>query len=143
MDILPSQFIRMVQLGQMETLMKSDTLWFCMSCYTCSVRCPNDIHIAQVIDGVRELALEKGVAPSRRRPALFHRLLLESVRNYGRIYEAQLMATYEAKTGALVKNALVGLALFRKGRFSLLPHKVSDIKGMRETFRRLREAKKR
>jgi heterodisulfide reductase subunit C len=139
MDLLPSQVIRMAQLGRGDELLRSETIWVCVSCYTCSIRCPNDIHIAHVMDALRELALKEGVAPKRERVVLFHQLFLASIREYGRVYEAKLLAKYEAKSGELLKNVPLGLAMFRKGRIALLPHKVADIKGVEETFARLEE----
>jgi heterodisulfide reductase subunit C len=139
MDILPSQVIRMAQLGRGEELLRSETIWVCVSCYACSIRCPNDIHIAHVMDALRELALKEGVPPKRERVVLFHQLFLASIREYGRVYEAKLLAKYEAKSGEMMKNAPLGLAMFIKGKIALLPHKVSDIKGVRETFGRSEE----
>jgi heterodisulfide reductase subunit C len=139
MDILPSQVIRMAQLGRGEELLHSETIWVCVSCYTCSIRCPNDIHIAHVMDSLRALALKQGVPPKRERVVLFHQLFLASIREYGRIYEAKLLAKYEAKSGELLKNAPLGLAMFLKGRIALLPHKVDGIKGVEKTFARLEE----
>jgi heterodisulfide reductase subunit C len=139
MDILPSQVIRMAQLGRGEELLRSETIWVCVSCYTCSIRCPNDIHIAHVIDALRELALKEGIPPKRERVVLFHQLFLASIREYGRVYEAKLLAKYEAKSGELMKNIPLGLAMFLKGKIALLPHKVADTKGVRETFERLEE----
>ena len=139
MDILPSQVIRMAQLGRGEELLHSETIWVCVSCYTCSIRCPNDIHIAHVMDALRERALKEGIAPKRERVVLFHQLFLASIREYGRVYEAKLLAKYEAKTGELMKNVPLGLAMFLKGKIALLPHKVADIDGVRETFTRVKE----
>jgi len=139
MDILPSQVIRMAQLGRGEELLRSETIWVCVSCYTCSIRCPNDIHIAHVMDSLRELALQQGVPPKRERVVLFHQLFLASIREYGRVYEAKLLAKYEAKAGELLKNVLLGLSMFLKGKLALLPHKVADIKGVEKTFGRMEE----
>ncbi len=139
MDILPSQVIRMAQLGRGEELLRSETIWVCVSCYTCSIRCPNDIHIAHVMDALRELALKQGVPPKRERVVLFHQLFLASIREYGRVYEAKLLAKYEAKAGELLKNVPLGLAMFLKGKIALLPHKVDGIKGVEKTFVRLEE----
>ncbi len=139
MDILPSQVIRMAQLGRGEELLRSETIWVCVSCYTCSIRCPNDIHIAHVMDALRELALKQGVPPKRERVVLFHQLFLASIREYGRVYEAKLLAKYGAKSGELLKNVPLGLAMFRKGKIALLPHKVDGIKGLQKTFVRLEE----
>ena len=48
MDYPPSQIMRMVQLGQEDDLLASKTIWVCLTCNTCSIRCPNDIDIALV-----------------------------------------------------------------------------------------------
>jgi hypothetical protein len=69
---------------------------------------------------------------------------LRSIREYGRVYEAKFLTQFEARAGALLKNARMGLIMLLKGRMALLPHKVSDIKGIRETFQRVQgEAKRR
>jgi heterodisulfide reductase subunit C len=144
MDVPPNQVIRMAQLGEKEELLHSETIWLCASCYTCSIRCPNDIHIAHVIDALRVLAQREGIAPSRNRPLLFHQLFLRSIREYGRVYEAKLLTQYEGRAGTLLKNARLGFIMFLKGRMALLPQKIADIKGIRETFQRVKgEAKQR
>jgi Heterodisulfide reductase, subunit C len=42
MDMLPSQVIRMAQLGMTEVL-QSRTIWICASCLTCVTRCPKGV----------------------------------------------------------------------------------------------------
>jgi heterodisulfide reductase subunit C len=59
----PRQIIRMAQLGLKERLLKSDTLWLCASCFTCTDRCPQDVEVASVIRVLRNLAAEKGIMP--------------------------------------------------------------------------------
>jgi len=55
MDLLPSQIIRMVQLGLQDEIMNSKTIWLCASCLTCSVRCPRGIDIARIFEALRLL----------------------------------------------------------------------------------------
>ena len=57
MDILPSQIIRQIQYGRREKVLGSGSIWICASCHTCSVRCPNDIDFARVMDCLRHIAL--------------------------------------------------------------------------------------
>lgn len=61
MDILPSRMIRLAQLGQRKTLINSNTIWICASCFQCTVRCPKGIDIQGVMDTLRQFALEEGV----------------------------------------------------------------------------------
>ena len=55
MDLLPSQIIRMVQLGLQDEIMNSKTIWLCASCLTCSVRCPRGVDIAGIFEALRLL----------------------------------------------------------------------------------------
>ena len=59
----PRQIIRMAQLGLRERVLKSDTLWLCAACFTCTDRCPQDVEVASVIRVLRNLAAEKGCVP--------------------------------------------------------------------------------
>lgn len=54
MDIAPNQVMHSIQLGLIDPVLKSDTIWVCASCETCSTRCPNDIDIAHVMDTLRQ-----------------------------------------------------------------------------------------
>jgi heterodisulfide reductase subunit C len=53
----------MAQLGLKERVLKSETLWLCAACFTCTDRCPQDIEVASVIRVMRNLAAEKGIFP--------------------------------------------------------------------------------
>lgn len=59
----PRTIIRMAQLGLRDRILKSDTLWLCAACYTCTDRCPQDVEVASVIRVLRNLAAETGVVP--------------------------------------------------------------------------------
>ncbi len=59
----PRQIIRMTQLGLKDRVLKSDTLWLCASCFTCTDRCPQDVEVANVIRVLRNLAAEEGHIP--------------------------------------------------------------------------------
>jgi heterodisulfide reductase subunit C len=59
----PRQIIRMAQLGLKERILKSDTLWLCAACFTCTDRCPQDVEVASVIRVLRNLAAKEGKVP--------------------------------------------------------------------------------
>jgi len=60
MDILPSQVIRLGQLG-MEEVLESNTIWICASCLTCVTRCPKGVDLPRLMEALRQIALRKGV----------------------------------------------------------------------------------
>ena len=53
MDILPHQIIRLLQLGQVEKVIASQTIWNCAACFTCAERCPREIDLAKLMEAVR------------------------------------------------------------------------------------------
>jgi len=53
----------MARLGLKERVLKSDTLWLCAACFTCTDRCPQDVEVASVIRVLRNMAAEEGIFP--------------------------------------------------------------------------------
>jgi heterodisulfide reductase subunit C len=60
MDLLPSQVVRMAQLG-MEEVLESNTIWICASCLTCVTRCPKGVDLPRLMEALRQVALRQGV----------------------------------------------------------------------------------
>ncbi len=61
MDNIPSQFIKLIQLGMEEKIRKSNTPWICLTCFICTVRCPKGIDIARIMEAARLLQLRDNV----------------------------------------------------------------------------------
>jgi heterodisulfide reductase subunit C len=59
----PRTLIHMATLGLKERVLKSDTLWLCAACFTCTDRCPQDVEVASVIRVFRNMAVENGCMP--------------------------------------------------------------------------------
>lgn len=55
MDHIPSQFIKLIQLGMEDEVRKSNTPWVCLTCFVCTVRCPKGIDIARTMEAARLL----------------------------------------------------------------------------------------
>ncbi len=141
MDILPNQVIRMVQFGLREKVLASNTIWICASCYTCSVRCPNDIDIAKIMDVLRHIALRSGVKLAERDIPIFHSVFLDSIKSKGRIHELGLIWQYKAKTRDFMKDMRLGWKMFRKRKIKLLPSKFGGGKEIRGIFSRYEKGK--
>ena len=61
MEYHPHQFVYMVETGDIETLMKSESVYKCLPCFACVDRCPRGVEPAKLIEAVRLLAIrEKG-----------------------------------------------------------------------------------
>jgi len=58
MEYGPDRVLRLIQFGQWERLLVSRDIWLCLGCEMCGAHCPNDIDIAEVMIGLREIAHE-------------------------------------------------------------------------------------
>ncbi|MBM4045876.1 MAG: 4Fe-4S dicluster domain-containing protein [Planctomycetes bacterium] len=143
MDFAPSQVMRLVQLGARDAALESDTIWVCASCETCTTRCPQEVEIARVMDGLRELAMKAGKATRRKSDILnFHKAFLNSVRKYGRAFEVGMIQQYKMKRAlkALLDpfgelaDVEDGIKMFARGKIALLPHKVKNREAVQRIF---------
>ncbi len=53
MEYHPHQFVYMVERGELEPLLKSPSLYKCLSCFACVERCPRDVEPAKLVEALR------------------------------------------------------------------------------------------
>lgn len=53
MEYHPHQFVSMVQKGRVDELMKSKSIYMCLSCFACIERCPRNVEPAKLVEAVR------------------------------------------------------------------------------------------
>jgi len=58
----PRRLVRLILAGEIEAVLKSDDLWRCTECGTCSEVCRMDIDVASVLSRLRRLEREHGGA---------------------------------------------------------------------------------
>ncbi len=134
MDIFPNQVIRQIQYGRREKILTSKTIWICASCHTCSVRCPNDIDLARVMDSLRHLARRSGLKAGETEIPVFHSVFLDSIRATGRIHELSLIMRFKLKTKDFLKDAGLGWEMFRRGKIKILPQSFTGGKAVKDIF---------
>ena len=59
MEYHPHQFVYMVEKGDIETLMKSPSIYKCLTCFACVERCPRNVEPAKVVEAVRLAAVRQ------------------------------------------------------------------------------------
>ena len=59
MEFHPHQFVYMVETGNIEPLMNSESLYKCLSCFACVERCPRGVEPAKVVEAVRLAAIRQ------------------------------------------------------------------------------------
>ena len=54
MEYHPHQFVYMVETGDIEPLLKSKSIYRCLTCFACVERCPRGVAPAAIIEAVRQ-----------------------------------------------------------------------------------------
>lgn len=134
MDVLPNQLIRLVQLGRTDKALRAESIWMCVSCQTCTTRCPKSVDCAAVLDALREVSASDGVtARDQSRTVVFQQAFLDNIRRNGRLNEIELVAWFKTKAFAkdfsvplLFKDAMLGPKMMQRGKFHLKGEKVRD-----------------
>lgn len=135
-DLLPHALVRMAQLGLEEEILNSKHLWLCVSCQTCTARCPNKVDVATAIDTLRQICLEAGNEPAEPDIATFHQVTLETLARHGRMFELELIARLKMRTGDYMKDVGMGIGMVSRGKIKFFASKVRDRKQLAAMFQR-------
>jgi len=145
MDYPPRQVFALIRAGKRETVLNSNAIMLCTSCYTCVVKCPRNIPVMDVMHGLAHYSLRQGFVP-RKDTAAFGREFWNQVYKLGRIDEKDLPRRVFFAGGFMegVKKTLsfmdIGLRLLLHRRMKLLPER--KIKGIRSLRKMLDRADK-
>ena len=144
MRMKPHELMRATQFGLSEEIYWSGTIWICLSCETCNTRCPQDINILRVIDGLREIALSKKVDYYNPHPAIpaLHRIFMGLVERFGRIYELGLALLINLVMLTPFKDIDMAYPMLMKGKLKPLPHTSKGAKELRQVMAQIREIEK-
>jgi len=130
--------MQMIRLGLADTVLRSKDIWLCVSCYSCTARCPQGIKVVDVMTVLRNLSMSKGLAKDKE--AAFTRVFMGIVSRYGRMYEPELLVRYYMSGGdllGLLKQAGLGLKMLRKGKIALRPERVDNVGELAEIWRHM------
>ncbi len=139
MDHTPRAIFAMLRAGMREEVLSSNTPWMCVSCYFCTVRCPQDIHITDVMYTLKNMSLQAKKYNST--AADLSKTFISMVENYGRSFEIGLAGIHNIKHFAtrLPEMAPMAIGMLTKKGMSPLPPK--PIKGMEQLKKILKRAK--
>jgi len=59
-EFRPRNIARLAIYGQKDRLLEGDLVWLCAGCYTCYERCPQKVHVSEIVSALRQLALREG-----------------------------------------------------------------------------------
>ncbi len=130
----PHDVMRLVQRDRKAELLADPSIWLCLTCETCSARCPNECEPARVIDAVREIAWREAPEAAPRTVRAFHRSFLDQIKATGRLHEIGLVVRYKMRTGDLLGDAASTPALAARGKLRLVPQRIRGIEEVRRIF---------
>lgn len=143
MDHTPRQIFAMIRAGMKEETLKSNTPWFCVSCYYCTVRCPQEIHITDIMYSLKRMAIEADLFEEDK-AAGFSQSFVGHVDNYGRSFELGLATRHYLRHQplGLMGKAGFGLGMYRQGRLDLTPQKIDNIDQLKAIMKKANELEK-
>ena len=131
MDRTPRQLMYLAREGFKSEVLGSFSIWLCTSCYACTVECPKQINITELMYVLKERAIEEKLYPRRFAVPVMAQCFSRMVRGSGRITESRLILQVFLRTAfwRLLRMSKLGIRLFGAGRMTL----------KRETIERRRE----
>jgi heterodisulfide reductase subunit C len=140
MDHTPRLLFAMIWAGMRQAALESNTPWLCVSCYHCVVRCPQDVHIADVMYTLKSMAIRAKLYKDSTAPD-FSQTFVDMVENYGRSYEFGLATRHYLKHYPLRLPGMapMGFGMLTKRRMDLNPHKIEGIDQLQAILNRAKE----
>lgn len=135
MEYSPREVIAALRARMLDRVLRSNTVWLCSSCYSCTVRCPAGIPFTDVMYELKRLGVKYGLYPKGTTNAVMAQAFVASVDRYGRNHEPELIRNYYLRTNPLrfLSQVMLGLRLLSRGRMRLRPHRIQG----REELRRM------
>ncbi len=144
----PRKIIRMALLGIKSEVLSSDFIWICCNCYLCYERCPQDVRFTSIIHAIRNIAireLKKKKNVIRAPNFLFAHSFLETVKDYGRLWEPGLSLKFFLRKKdfkGILAYAPLGIKLYRKGKVPISPSR-GGTAAVKRIFKKIEEREER
>jgi heterodisulfide reductase subunit C len=143
MEHTPRRLFAMISAGMRDDVLQSNTFWYCVSCYFCMTRCPQDIHITDIMYTLKRMAIKEGLfkqSTASDAPGLSESFI-EMVDRYGRSFELGLATRFHLRHHPLdmFKMVPMGMNLIRKGRMDLTPQRIKNLDQFKAIVKKARE----
>ena len=141
MEYPPRKIIAMIRGGLRDEVLSSNSMWFCLSCYMCTARCPRGVRPTEIAHALESLANQHGFQIRGTSTQRLYRSFVNSIRSNGRVHELGMMLRFYLVTNPLaaIKMLPVGLKLLLHKRMPLLPKRVETKKDLSRVIQKFRE----
>ena len=140
MDHSPRQLFAMIRAGMRKEVLKSNTPWYCVSCYFCYVRCPQEVHITDLMYTLKSLAIKEKNFDEKAGAGLAE-TFTDYVEQDGRSFEFGLATWHNLKhrPTKLPGMAGLGMGMLQKGRMDMTRHKIHGIGQLQAILNKAKE----
>jgi len=141
MEYPPRKIIALIRAGMRDEVLSSSSMWHCLSCYLCTVRCPRGVKPTELAHALESLASWHGFRVKETRTPAMYRSFVSSIKGNGRVHEFGMMLRFYLLTNPLaaVKMLPVGLKLFLHKRMILMPKKAKGKEDLSKIIQKFRE----
>ena len=139
-ELRPHNVIRLAMQNRRDEALHGEAIWLCLTCESCTARCPNACDPARVIDALREMQPASRRRTTRRvtsPPSTS--AFLEQIRTNGRLHEMGMVVEYKLRSGDLMKDVTNAPAMVTRGKLSLRPDRISGVDEMKRIFEKCGE----
>lgn len=128
MDHTPREIFAMIDTDMKGEVLRSNTPWFCVSCYYCVARCPKEIPITDVMYTLKRMAVAAKLYDDSDAPD-FSESFIGFVESYGRSFELGLATRYHLTHQPLRKFDLApfALSMLTRNRLAFRPERIEGI----------------
>lgn len=140
MDHTPRALFAMINGGLRHEVLHSNTPWYCVSCYYCTVRCPKEIPITEIMYTLKRKSIQQGVFDDSTAPD-FSKTFIRWVEDYGRSFELGLMGMHMIRHNPFgaFKIMDMGVGMVTKGRMAFAPTRIKGMAGLKRILAKAKE----
>jgi len=136
----PRQLFAMIRADMREGVLNSTTPWYCISCYFCTVRCPQEVSITGIMYTLKSMAIKAGQYHERPGADL-SQSFVNNVENYGRSFELGLATRnfLQHSPVELFRMATMGLGMLSRDRLDLTPQRIDNVDQLQAILKKAKE----
>ena len=128
MDHTPRALFALISAGMEDEVLTSNTPWYCVSCYACMARCPQQIPITDIMYTLKQMAIQSG-RYEHRAAANWSETFVGLVELRGRSFELGLATRFHLfhHPTQVFKMGAMGLNMLRHNRLALRPKTIRNM----------------
>ncbi|MCL1896083.1 MAG: 4Fe-4S dicluster domain-containing protein [Clostridiales bacterium] len=134
MDLKPRGLMRCAQVGSLQRILHSNTIWLCTGCHACVDRCPHDVNVPALIEQARYEAMRRGI--SSRDSEVLNRTFIANLKAFGRSHEMLLAGLYNIFALKPFQDLASVPHMLRKGLIKPVPERIRGASEVAELIER-------